>query len=82
MMIKRWQPLLGCVAVGAAAIADGIVIGRLENGGVDVAAGETETITSPLEISAGVVDATTCPGYVTGRGKLDVRPNGTIVLFR
>ena len=30
----------------------------------------------------GVVDATTCPGYVTGRGKLDVRPNGTILLFR
>ena len=30
----------------------------------------------------GVVDATTCPGYVMGRGKLDVRPNGTIVLFR
>jgi hypothetical protein len=30
----------------------------------------------------GVVDATTCPGYLTGRGKLDVRPNGTIVLFR
>ena len=30
----------------------------------------------------GVIDATTCPGYVTGRGKLDVRPNGTIVLFR
>ena len=30
----------------------------------------------------GVVDATTCPGFLTGRGKLDVRPNGTIVLFR
>lgn len=53
MMNKRWTALLGCVAVGAAALADGIVIGRLENGGVDVAAGETETITSPLEISAG-----------------------------
>ena len=53
MMNKRWTALLGCVAVGAAALADGIVIGRLENGGVDVAAGETETVTSPLEISAG-----------------------------
>ena len=53
MMFKGWVTLLGSVAVGAVALADGIVIGRLENGGVDVAAGETETITSPLEISAG-----------------------------
>ena len=30
----------------------------------------------------GVVDATTCPGFLTGRGKLDVRPNGTIMIFR
>ncbi len=52
-MIERWMTLLGCVAVGAVALADGIVIGRMENGGVDVAVGETETITSPLEISAG-----------------------------
>ena len=53
MVINRWMPLLGAVAVGAAALADGIVIGRQENGGVDVAAGETQSVTSPLEISAG-----------------------------
>ena len=41
------------LVLSAAALADGIVIGRMENGGVDVAVGETETFPSPLEISAG-----------------------------
>lgn len=34
MMLKGWVTLLGSVAVGAVALADGIVIGRLENGGL------------------------------------------------
>ncbi len=51
MMLKGWVTLLGSVAVGAVALADGIVIGRMENGGVDVAVGETETISNsyPLD---------------------------------
>jgi len=40
------------IVFGAATLSADTVVGRLENGGVDVGAGETQAVTSPLTISA------------------------------